>query len=228
MNQNTNGLIYGLSYFTALPFRVDRFEANGEFYKGVLKSLPLSGFILAICTILFYKILPYNDIYSGFVASIFYIFLYGMLHLEAVADTIDGYFASLSSKDIYQVMHEPQIGALGAIGAFCFTLLQIGAITYSLYGDHYFIILFALIFSRLSVWFTLELPFHPKSSFVLSLQKNYDKTNILNLLLFPLRYITLYIANGINNRLGFLNGDILGFIIVVNEIILLNIGLMLC
>ncbi len=227
MNQQNNGLIYGLSYFTALPFRVEKFEADKNFYQGVIKSLPLSGFILAICTIIFYKILPFTPLYSAFLSSIFYIFLYGMLHLEAVADTIDGYYASLSSKDIYKVMHEPQIGALGAIGTFAFTLLNIGAITYILYQEKYIVLIIALTLSRISIWFALEKEFHPKSTFIISLKENYIQNHLLDICLFFLRYFTHKVLDKFQRQFGFLNGDILGFVIVINEILLLNIGLIL-
>ena len=227
MNQLRNGIIYGLSYFTTLPFKLNRFEANDLFYKGVLYSLPISGFILGTLTVLFFIILPFHPLYNGFLTSILYIFLYGILHLEAVGDTIDGYFASLSNKDIYKVMHEPQIGAIGAIGTFCITLLKIGAITYLLYLEEFFIVILVFTLSRFSVWFALELEYHKKSSFVLALKENYSENSTINMLLFPLRATTKYILTKLKNQLGFLNGDTLGFVIVINEIILLNIGLLM-
>lgn len=228
MIQTKNGIIYGLSYFTVLPFKVTTFEADSSFYKGVLYSLPIVGAILGLLTVLIYAFLPFHPLYNGFVASIFYILLYGMLHLEAVADTIDGYFASLSNKDIYEIVHEPQIGALGAIGTFCFILLKISSITYLLYLEQYFLLILAFVLSRVSVIFALEFEFHKKSSFVLSLKENYSSNKILDIVLLPLRVVTRFILSKLKKHLGFLNGDSLGFLIVVNEIILLNIGLILC
>jgi adenosylcobinamide-GDP ribazoletransferase len=228
MKQTKEGILYGLSYFTILPFKVKNFEANKSFYKGVLFSLPLSGLILGLFCMIFFLVLPFHSIYSAFLSSIFYIFLYGMLHLEAVGDTIDGYFASLSKKDIYAVMHEPQIGALGAIGAFTFLLLKISAIAYLLYLNEFIILILSLILSRLSVWFALELNYHKKSSFVLSLKENNLNNKVINILFFPLRISTKYILEKLQKKLGFLNGDTLGFVIVINEILLLNIGLLIC
>lgn len=223
-----NGIIYGLSYFTVLPFKLNYFEANKQFYKGVVYSLPLSGFILSLLIIFIYNLLPYHIIYNAIFTSILYLFLYGFLHLEATADTIDGYFASLSKKDIYQIMHEPQIGAVGAVGTFCFALFNIIAIAYALYLQAYFVIIVSLILSRLSIIFALELDYHPKSSFVLSLKENNITNDILKIILFPLRFFTKYILNILKEKFGFLNGDTLGFVLVLNEIILLNIGLALC
>ncbi len=225
MKDINNGLLYGLSYFTSLPFKVKYFEANGKFYQGVLYSLPLAGVILSVITILVYQLLPFDNIYNALLSSVIYIFLYGMLHLEAVADTIDGYYASLSSKNVYEIMHEPQIGALGAIGAFCFTFLVIVSISYCLYLEQFVVLVLALSLSRLTVWFGLEYDFHPKSLFVISLKQNYKPFYILEFVFFIPKYFTKYVLKKIKNQLGFLNGDILGFVIVLNEILFINIFL---
>ena len=227
MRQIKNGIIYGLSYFTTLPFIVDDFKVDNSFYKGVLYSLPIAGFILSFITIVVYISLPFNNIYSAFISAILYIFLYGMLHLEAVGDTIDGYYASLSFKDIYEVMHEPQLGALGTVGVFCFTLLKIASIVYVLYLGQYIILVLSLVLSRISIWFVLDLEFHKKSTFINSLKQSYIKNIVVDLILLPLKISTRYIAKKIKLQLGFLNGDILGFIIVLNEILLLNIFLII-
>lgn len=222
-----NGLKYGISYFSILPVKVPYFETNKSFYKGVIYSLPLVGFLLALITVGLFYILPFPLLYKAILCSILYLFLYGFIHLEAVTDTIDGYFASLSKKDIHEVMKEPQIGAIGAIGTFCFILLKVLALSYLLYYQHYIFIVLALIISRSSLFFALGLEYHQESSFINSLKSSFQTSKIVKLVFFPFNFLTLAILRNLKKHLGFLNGDTLGFNIELQEIIFLNIGVMI-
>ena len=228
MNDMINGIKYGISYFSILPIKADKFEANNNFYKGVLFSLPLVGLLLSLIIITLFIILPMLNIYKAILVSILYLFLYGFIHLEAVADTIDGYFASLSNKDIYTIMHEPQIGAIGAIGTFCFVLLKVLALSYLLFEEQYFMIIFALIASRGSIFFALDLEFHKDSSFINSLKNSIKVIFLYRFLFLPFNILTKIILKKVKKTIGFLNGDTLGFNIELQEIILLNIGVILC
>jgi len=223
-----NGVKYGISYFSILPIKLDKFEANNSFYKGVLFSLPLVGLLLSLIIITIFILLPMPYIYKTILVSILYLFLYGFIHLEAVADTIDGYFASLSNKNVHTIMKEPQIGAIGAIGTFCFILLKILALSYLFYEEQYFFIIFALVFSRASIFFTLNLEFHKDSTFISSLKNSLQIGSIYKYLFLPFDILTKFILKRVKKSIGFLNGDTLGFNIELQEIILLNIGVILC
>ena len=147
--------------------------------------------------------------------------------MEAVCDTIDGYFASLSNKDVYEVMHEPQVGSIGAIGGFCFVLLKILAISYLLYYECYISIVVSLILSRSSLFFALDNEFHEKSHFIKSIQSSFKTALFIKILFIPCNLMTKYILYTLKKKLGFLNGDILGFNIEVQEIIYLNLAIVL-
>jgi adenosylcobinamide-GDP ribazoletransferase len=228
MKDIISGIIYSISYFTFFPINQNYFTANKNFYKGVVFGLPLSGFILAIVTIVLFILLPMPILYKSILLSIIYLFLYGFLHLEAVADTIDGLFASLSKKDVYEIMHEPQIGAIGAIGTFCFVLLKILAISFLLFHEQYFMIILVFILSRTSIFFALDLEYHKDSHFINSLKDSIEVPRVLKIIFFPLNVLTKIILGKLKKQLGFLNGDTLGFNIELQEIILLNIGIILC
>jgi len=228
MKSFIDGIKYGISYFTVLPIKLDKFEADKEFYKGVVYSLPLVGLILSLLTIALFFILPMPIIYKSILCAILYLFLYGFIHLEAVADTIDGYFASLGNKDIHSIMKEPQVGAIGSIGTFCFVLLKVLAIAYLLYCEQYIFIILALVLSRSSILFALDFEYHKESHFINSLKESFDIPKYLKLLLFPLRLLTNYILSKMKKQFGFLNGDILGFNIELQEVLLLNIAILFC
>jgi len=171
--------------------------------------------------------LPFPSLYKAILCAILYLFLYGFLHLEAVCDTIDGYFASLSNKDVYEVMHEPQVGSIGAIGGFCFVLLKILAISYLLYSESFISLFAAMVLSRTSLFFALDLTYHEKSHFVKSIQESFKTSIFIKLLFLPFNLLTKFILNLLKKKLGFINGDVLGFNIELQEIIYLNLGIIL-
>ncbi len=222
-----NGIKYGITYFTTLPIKLNYFDSNKKFYQGILLSLPLVGIILSSIISLCYIILPFYPIYNAILSSILYLFLTGFLHYEAVGDTIDGWYAALSKKDIYNIMHEPQIGSIGAITMISFMILEVSALVYCFYEDLYLVILLSFTLSRLTIYLALDFNFHHKSIFLLSLKDNNQKFLSLDILLSPLKILVNYILNKLETRLGFLNGDTLGFLIVTTEIIILNIGLLI-
>jgi len=228
MKDIIDGIKYGISYFSILPIKVPYFEANKKFYRGVIYSLPLVGLLLSLIVITLFLLLPFPLLYKAILCSIVYLFLYGFLHLEATADTIDGYFASLSKKDVHEVMKEPQIGAIGAIGTFCFILLKVLALSYLLYFEHFIFIVFALIFSRSSLFFALDVEYHQDSHFINSLKKSLQTPKFIRLVFLPCNILTKLILNTLKKHLGFLNGDTLGFTIEMQEILFLNIGVLLC
>jgi len=228
MKDMIDGLKYGISYFSVLPIKVEKFEANKEFYRGVIYSLPIVGLLLSLILIALFLLLPFPLLYKAILCSILYLFLYGFIHLEAVADTIDGYFASLSNKDVHNVMKEPQIGAIGAIGTFCFVLLKILALSYLLYYQHYIFIILSLVLSRSSLFFALDLEYHESSHFINSLKSSFQTSLFMKLLFLPFNILTKFILNTLKKHLGFLNGDTLGFTIELEEILFLNIGIILC
>ncbi|MEA3497800.1 MAG: adenosylcobinamide-GDP ribazoletransferase [Campylobacterota bacterium] len=226
-NSIINGILYGISYFTTFPITLEYFDTNKKFYQGVLLSLPIVGAFLSLLIILFYFILPFIPIYSAILASFLYLFLTGFLHYEAVGDTIDGWYASFGKKDIYEVMHEPQIGSIGAIGMVSFMFLEVSALVYCFYEELYLVIAFAFIFSRIGVYFALDFEYHEKSKFIISLKESIKINKFIKIVFLPMKIFVNYVLNSLKKRLGFLNGDILGFLIVVLEIAILNIGLLI-
>ena len=221
-----NGIFYSVSYFTSIPIKLNKFDANKSFYQGVMIGLPVVGSILASLIVLVFLILPFHVLYSAVVSAILYLFLTGFLHFEAVCDTIDGWYASYSNKDIYKIMHEPHVGSIGAVATVAIMILEVSALIYCLYEGMFFVIFLSLVLSRVSVYFALNFEFHEKSVFLISLKHSIIKYKIISLLLLPIRLFVDVILNILKNRLGFLNGDTIGFLIVVLEIVILNFGLL--
>lgn len=246
MKEVLNGFLFSLSYFSILPIFKKELEIKEETYKYTLFFFPLVGFILASLSIganLFLNIY-FHPIYCALVAAILYLFLYGFLHLEAVCDVADGWFASYSGKDVYKIMKEPTIGAIGAIYTLCFILLKVAIITYVLFEEQYALFIVVCILSRLNLMYLLQFFTFNKNSF---LALAFAKDKALNLKIIALVYVIfcMFISSNIitlfiiallsfyvllkilNKKFGFVNGDCLGFTIEHTELILLNIGMMI-
>ena len=228
-NNFENGIIFAISYFSAIPLSLKHFESDDKFYRGVIYGLPITGGLLALLCIFGFFILNllFPALYSAFLVSVFYLFAYGFLHLEAVADTIDGLYASLSKKDVYKIMKEPQIGAIGAIGTFCIILVKVAVLTYLFYLEEFFLIFLSFILSRLSLYFILDLDIHEKSTFLLSMKKVKENLYFIDVFLLPLKWLVLAIIKKISQRIGFINGDLTGFTIEIVELILLHLILII-
>lgn len=244
-----NGVLLSFSYFSVLPIPLKTVTLSKKTYSSLLVALPLVGFVIAFLSVLLFIFLkdfmPLT--YCAILSACFYLYLYGFLHLEALCDVIDGYFASLSNKDVYAIMKEPHVGAVGAIGTFVFVLLKIVVISYLLIESKEELFLASVIFSRLGLIFGLfAFKFHKKSSFALGLKSaitiklivltflfymlfSYFLLDVKIVLLFSLVAVlmTTVILYKLKKIFGFLNGDCLGTSLEKTEFILLNIGLLL-
>lgn len=244
-----DGFLFCFSYFTIIPTFKKEYQINETTYKSMLFFLPFIGAVLAVITL--YLAFFLNDfvapLYAIFVSCVVYLALYGFLHLEAVADVIDAWMAKYSNKDVYEIMKEPQIGSIGAVGTFCFVLLKIAAMVYLLVDEKFLLFIAALMLSRFTVVFNLRIfEFHEGSVFAKTLKSAsslplivgsliiyslvliylIDLQNTLILLVGAL-VVSAIVLRILKNRFGFLNGDCIGFSIETTELVLLNIGLLL-
>jgi len=246
MKQILNAFYFALSYFSIIPVFVKEMKITNDTYKYSLALLPLVGFILG-CTVIALNLFLnelFNPLYSAFVASVFYLVLYGFLHLEAICDVVDAWFASYSGKDPYKIMKDPTIGAIGALYAFCFVLLKVGISTYILYKQEYALFIIVLAFSRLNFMYLLQFFKFNKDSFLsLAFQSaGVGKLKIITLLyvliamffasnviiLFIISLLSFYfILKVLDKKFSFVNGDCLGFTLEHTELLLLNIALAL-
>jgi adenosylcobinamide-GDP ribazoletransferase len=244
-----NGIFLSFSYFSILPIRVGSLTSSKKLYASLLLSFPFVGFVIAFISVALFVFLKafMPVMYCAIVCACVYLILYGFLHLEALSDVIDGYFASLSGKNVYEIMKEPHVGALGAIGTFVFVLLKVSVIVFLFTQSKEQFFLAAVIFSRLGLIFGLfAFNFHPKSTFALQLKSSatlslvigaflcymgfsYFILDVKLVLLFSFATIgmislSLYV---LRKKFNFLNGDCLGASLEKTEFVLLNLGLML-
>jgi len=217
------GILFGISYFTILPIKAD-FKDNQKFFQGLIYSLFFSGIILAFILVLLFYLLPFEDIFKSILIAIIYPFLYGFLHFEAIIDTVDGLFGSLSNKDYKKIMKEPFVGAIGVMQAVGIYLIKITLISYILYKNLFVLLFIVLSISRISIILSFDYNF--SKGFASSLAKNYKKS-IFDYLLIFFKPFYKFILNKITKFITEINGDVLGFMIEVSEIFLLFLGVSL-
>jgi len=243
-----NGFLQSFSFFSILPIGAKRFTPNKEFYNVMLFTMPFVGFVLGLISVLFFSILSsYVAVpYAAFISAALYVSLYGFLHLEAVSDVIDAWFASLSGKDVSAVMKEPQVGAVGAVGTTVIVALKLAAITYLLINDSASMFLAAIVLSRYAGIVGLGVfDFKRGGEYTIRLSLSagfglifFATVFYLSLLAFPLDVahvllftffaiaLMLVLLYKLDSKFGFVNGDCIGFSIVITEILLLNLGLL--
>jgi len=244
-----NGFLQSFSFFSVLPLGAKRFTPNKEFYNVMLFTMPFVGLVLGLISVLFFNILSsYVAIpYAAFISAALYVSLYGFLHLEAVSDVIDAWFASLSGKDASVVMKEPQVGAVGAVGTTVIVALKLAAITYLLINDSASMFLAAIVLSRFAGIVGLGVfDFKKGGEYTIKLSLSagfglifFATVFYMSLLAFPLAVahvvllaifsivITLVLLYKLDAKFGFVNGDCIGFSMVITEIVLLNIGILI-
>lgn len=237
---------FAFSYFSTIPVLVKELEINNTTYKYTLAFLPLVGLVLSGIVVGLNLALVefFNPLYASFVCAVIYLFLYGFLHLEAVCDVVDAWFAAHGGKDAYSIMKEPTIGAIGALYTFSFVLLKVAAITYLLHEEQYVLFLLICMFSRLNFIYLLGYFKFSKDSF---LSLAFQDAGVGKVKLFCVLYILLtlvlssyalilfacsllaffFVLRRLNKQFGFVNGDCLGFTLEHVELILLNVALVL-
>jgi adenosylcobinamide-GDP ribazoletransferase len=167
--------------------------------------------------------------------------LYGFLHTEAIMDVADALYASHAGKDAYIIIKEPTVGAMGVLWAGCMVLIKVAGIVYILIHGEYALFLSILIISRLRLlllFFTQKF----KSSFISKMQEGFSQIYFTSsillftsiglilsswnfLLLLILGLLSSYLlANQLRQKLGFINGDVLGTTLESTEILLLLLG----
>ena len=234
------GVLLSLGYFSQihLPYQVK--EVSKKHYGFLALGLPFVGLVLGGITVLLYKVLSFyvDSIYGGVVSCVVYFALYGFIHLEAMADIIDAYYAKHSGKDVYVVLKDPNVGALGAIGTFSFMILKIIAIVYLLKMALFWQIVLVIVLSRfMAVVLIYRCKFHKDSKFIYKMKEGIDQKNLFLLssliivvaffinfwLLFLALFMTYFLQRFLQKNIGFLNGDGLGFVIEIVELFLFNV-----
>ncbi|MFA6712122.1 MAG: adenosylcobinamide-GDP ribazoletransferase, partial [Candidatus Caldatribacteriota bacterium] len=101
-------------------------SVNADFSKSSV-FFPLAGLLIGGILYVFYLLLKYINLpvqlQAGFLLAI-WVFLSGGLHLEGLADMVDGFSGGENKEDIIRIMKDGSIGAKGAIVLILLILLK--------------------------------------------------------------------------------------------------------
>ena len=233
------GLKFSLSYFSILPvsFKPTDDLSHKEILAFMLFFLPFVGLVLATLTVILFSFLNSLSWFGALISATFYMMLYGFLHTEAIMDVADAIYAKHSGKDVYEIIKEPTVGAMGVLYGTSLMLLKIVGIAYILMQGYLMEFIAITIISRLSLLLLFNI--HEfRSSFATTLKNSLTKpyllssftlfstigyllvSNFMLLLLIGL-LLALFISFVIKSKIGFVNGDVLGATLEGVEILLL-------
>ncbi len=173
-----------------------------------------------------------------------WIALTGALHWDGVADCLDGFSYPGTPEKRFSIMKDPHHGTFSMIGICCSLILKAALI--SSVAPEKATLLFALI-SALARWgmlLMLQYPLANPNGMAAALIKNCPKWTPLPALIFPLipafflnfRFLLLFVPTVLvpflivwiaRNKIGGINGDVMGLTIETIEIVLLLFGVLL-
>jgi len=240
------GFKLSVSYFSILPIRFKESDdlTKSDILKYQLFFFPFVGAVLGYLTIFAFGVLESLHWYGALISAVLYMWLYGFLHTEAVIDVADAIYASHSSKDTYEIIKEPTVGAMGVLWGVSLLIVKIASIVYLFLTKKYLFLVVVAISSRVGLLVLFRV-LEFKSKFLQELKASFDKKifwfatafyalilyNILGLqaviLLLFMVLISFFIAKYIITRLGFANGDVMGTTLEFAEVIGL-VGVILC
>ncbi len=129
------GLLISIGFLTIAPPGVKE-RATRENIADAIPFFPFAGLFIGFLLYLFYLIL--KEIFPPFLADaliiLFWVIITGALHLDGVADTIDGLYGGRTREEVLRIMRDSHSGAIGATGVIICLILKFAGL-YSLPQD---------------------------------------------------------------------------------------------
>ena len=148
------GLLVCLQFFTRLPINRS-LDYNRKSLSFALGYLPLVGILLASLAYFMGYLFSYiNQELASLVIVFSLVILTGGLHLDGLADTVDGFFSCRERAEVLEIMEDSRIGAFGVIGL-VFTLLFKYILVKNMEGNFFYVLLLSLGNSRLVLAYVL-------------------------------------------------------------------------
>lgn len=240
------GFKLSVSYFSILPIRFKESDdlTKRDILKFMLLFFPFVGAVLGYLTIFAFGVLDSLHWYGALIAAVLYMWLYGFLHTEAVIDVADAIYASHSSKDVYEIIKEPTVGAMGVLWGVSLLIIKIASIVYLFLTNKALFLVVVAISSRVGLLVLFRV-LEFRSKFLQELKASFDRkifwfsTALYSLILYNIAglqavilllfmvLISFFVAKYIITRLGFANGDVMGTTLEFAEVIGLT-GVILC
>ncbi|MGC8753408.1 MAG: adenosylcobinamide-GDP ribazoletransferase [Thermosulfidibacteraceae bacterium] len=230
-------LILSIQFLTTIPIPITIEVDRDEFYK-IASYFPVVGFIVGVLTYGFCHILKSVLIFdiTATLTILFYLLITGAMHVDGLADTVDGLMSHRKKEEILRIMKDPRLGTFGAITVIFDILLRVMVVK-SIQDLRLFVV--APIISRFCGVFAIYISNSVASKGLGSLfigrvrLRELLIATILSFLLsitsvglFTFLYlviittaIAIVSARYIERRIGGMTGDTIGAIIEISELI---------
>ncbi|MTI68922.1 MAG: adenosylcobinamide-GDP ribazoletransferase [Firmicutes bacterium] len=225
-----------LTFLTRIPIKINFEYEKKDFLKGIY-FIPFIGLIIGVLFFLLSKLEMFLDKpILAIIIWIFYIWITGGLHIDGLADTIDGIFSNRKKERILEIMRDSKIGAFGVISIMLLLSLNV-LLTY--YINLKYLLLVPII-GRSSMLIACSISNYARKGpgmgkdiiencgfkklilgvifpilLVLILNYNYD----LILLMLLTNIFVLLITKHIKGIIDGITGDTIGFIIEISQTI---------
>ncbi len=104
-----------LAFFTRIPVRVSG-EIDAALYQKGIKFLPVIGLLIGLPMGAVMLLAPWiGSLMAAFLAVVFYLLLSGALHVDGMADTVDGFAAHRDREGTLAIMKDSHIGTFGTL-----------------------------------------------------------------------------------------------------------------
>ncbi len=231
------GLLIMMVFFTRIPFN-KMIDFDEDDYKMGVMLFPVLGLLIGVLLAgVAWIFSRTSSSVSALVVTGFYIWLTGGIHLDGLADTMDGLYSGKEKDQIFQIMKDSRIGAFGVIGLIFIILAYFILIQETSLGALFLM----AIAGKTSIIAAASVSDYPKEKgigdqFVKICGENHRNFaflfGIITAIVINIKMIVPmvgtwiivgYIIQNIKKKIGGMTGDTLGFVHEIGQIVFLLI-----
>lgn len=248
VNKTLFPLLIALQFLTKLPVNLPRIPTPQENAVSAL-YYPLVGFIIGVILWTVAVYLPIGIVAKSVLLTVFWLWLTGGLHLDGLADTVDGFVGGYGDKErTLDIMKDPHIGAMGVMAIVGAILLKFAFIIEILAIKNleiFDILILSPILGRVMIlWLLLSTPYIRKNGLGSTLSAYLPKKLAITMLILSLFMVVVlpmkmaiivligffvlgfYLTLWFKKRIGGITGDTIGASVEITEIAILGMILL--
>lgn len=241
-------LLIALQFLTKLPVNLPRIPTPQENAVSAL-YYPLVGFIIGVILWTVAVYLSIGIVAKSVLLTVFWLWLTGGLHLDGLADTVDGFVGGYGDKErTLDIMKDPHIGAMGVMAIVGAILLKFAFIIEILAIKNleiFDILILSPILGRVMIlWLLLSTPYIRKNGLGSALSAYLPKKLAVTVLILSLFVVVVlpmkmaiivligffvlgfYLTSWFKKRIGGITGDTIGASVEITEIAILGMILL--
>ncbi|MCB4790389.1 MAG: adenosylcobinamide-GDP ribazoletransferase [Elusimicrobia bacterium] len=236
-------LVIALQFLTVLPVKVKEFSDKADFSKALV-CFPVVGFLLGLFLAIMNSVLAnvFPHLLLNAILVLILTILTGGLHLDGLADTVDGICSMKEKEKALEIMRDSHIGTMGVLSLIfiiLFKVILLDSISLSFKTP---VLIIMPVISRWSMLVPLYLFKYARQEGKAKIF--FDSMNLKTLIMSAIILFvlviyflkltgfytvliifasTFIIARFLNNKIGGFTGDMLGAVNEINEVLFLFI-----